>query len=202
MDPATDPRHHFDGLFASSADPWGFKSRWYESRKRAMTLACLPRRHYVSGYEPGCANGELSASLATRCDRLLVSDGAAAAVALARDRLAAMPHVTALQAWVPDDWPDARFDLIVISELAYYLDAAALHRLAARARASLDAGGDLVACHWRHPIAGCRLDGDATHAALSQAIDLPCTWSLVDPDFRLEVWSADTRSVARREALA
>ena len=201
MDLATDPRGHFDGLFAASEDPWHFKQRWYEQRKRAMTLACLPRARYASGYEPGCANGELSAALAERCDRLLVSDGAAAAVALAQRRLADMPQVSVVQAWVPDAWPEARFDLIVISELAYYLDADALAKLAAKARRSLAPGGDIVACHWRHPIEGCRRDGDAVHEALSQALDLPRVWSLVDPDFRLEVWSTDERSVGRRDAL-
>ena len=71
---------YFDGLFAASPDPWGFESRWYEHRKRALTLACLPSLRYRYGYEPGCANGELSAALADRCDRLLVSDGAEKAV--------------------------------------------------------------------------------------------------------------------------
>lgn len=202
MDLVTDPRRHFDALFESSDDPWQFKKRWYEARKRALTLACLPRVRYESGFEPGCANGELSAELARRCDRLLISDGAAAAVALAQRRVADFPHVTGVQAWLPDEWPEARFDLIVISELAYYLDAGALDDLAAKARASLQAGGDIVACHWRHPIEGCRLDGDATHEALSRALGLPRIWSLVDPDFRLEVWSADQRSVGAREALA
>ncbi len=201
MDLATDPRRHFDELFAASPDPWQFRQRWYESRKRAMTLACLPRARYASGYEPGCANGELSAALAGRCERLLISDGAAAAVALAQRRVAEMPHVRAVQAWLPDDWPAERFDLIVISELAYYLDEPALSALAARARASLTDGGDIVACHWRHLIPGCRWDGDAVHAALAGTLGLPCVWSLADPDFRLEVWSADTRSVGAREAL-
>lgn len=202
MDFAIDPRRHFDDLFESSDDPWQFKNRWYERRKRALTVACLPRARYESGYEPGCANGELSAALAGRCDRLLISDGAAAAVALAQRRVAEMPHVAAVQAWVPDEWPAARFDLIVVSELAYYLEAQALDGLAAKARRSLQAGGDIVACHWRHPIAGCRLTGDAVHEALARALGLPCVWSLADPDFRLEVWSADARSVGRREALA
>jgi hypothetical protein len=197
----TDPRRHFDELFATSDDPWHFKERWYESRKRALTLACLPRAHYASGYEPGCANGELSAALADRCDRLLISDGAAAAVALAQRRVAALPHVSAVQAWVPDEWPDSHFDLIVISELAYYLTAETLRELAAKVRASLQPGGDVVACHWRQPIEGCALGGDATHGALSEALGLPLTFSLEDPDFRLEIWSEDNRSVGQREAL-
>jgi SAM-dependent methyltransferase len=203
MDLATDPRRHFDALFASSDDPWQFKQRWYESRKRALTLACLPRARYARAYEPGCANGELSAALAERCDALLISDGAAAAVALAQRRVGALGHVRAVQAWVPDEWPaGTRFDLIVISELAYYLEPAALACLAEKARDSLEPGGDIVACHWRRPIAGCRQGGDAVHEALGHALGLPRVWSLVDPDFRLEVWSADERSVGVREALA
>jgi len=201
MEIAVDPRRHFDELFASSDDPWHFKARWYESRKRALTLACLPRARYESGYEPGCANGELSAALAERCNRLLISDGAAAAVVLAQRRVAAMPHVHAVQAWVPDEWPAERFDLIVISELAYYLNADALSGLAAKSRGSLVPGGDIVACHWRHPIAGCRLAGNGVHEALGRALGLPRVWSLVDPDFRLEVWSADPLTVAAREGL-
>jgi SAM-dependent methyltransferase len=202
MDLATDPRRHFDELFASNDDPWHFKERWYEWRKRALTLACLRRARYASGYEPGCANGELSAVLAERCDRLLISDGAPAAVALAQRRVAALPHVSAVQAWLPDEWPDARFDLIVISELAYYLDDGALRGIAEKARRSLLPGGDIVACHWRHPIEGCRLDGDAVHEEMSEALGLARVWSLVDPDFRLDIWSTDERSVAAREALA
>lgn len=202
MDISADPQRHFDALFAASDDPWQFRQRWYEARKRAMTLACLPRRRYESGYEPGCANGELAAALAERCDRLLISDGAAGAVALAQQRLAGSAHVRAVQAWVPDDWPDDGFDLIAISEVGYYLSAAALGRLASKARASLQPGGDIVLCHWRRPIEGCALDGDSVHACFGEAIGLPLAWSLADPDFRLEVFSADPRSVAAREGLS
>jgi hypothetical protein len=88
MNAVKDPRQHFDDLFAASEDPWGYEYRWYEARKRALTLACLPKARYASGYEPGCANGALSTELATRCDRLLISDGAAEAVALAERRVA------------------------------------------------------------------------------------------------------------------
>ena len=194
-------RRHFDELFSASDDPWHFKARWYELRKRSMTLACLPRARYASAYEPGCANGELSAALAERCDRLLISDGSSAAVTLAKHRVAHQPHVSTVQAWVPDEWPDGFFDLIVISELAYYLDTSALPKLAHKARNSLAPGGDIVACHWRPPIVGCTVEGDEVHRCLSESLGMPCVWSVADPDFRLEVWSSDQRSVGQREAL-
>ncbi len=200
---SSDPRvSEFDALFEASDDPWHFRERWYEARKRALTVACLPHPRYASAYEPGCANGELSAALAPRCDRLMVTDGAAAAVALAARRLAAHPHAEVAQAWTPADWPDQRFDLIVVSELAYYLDGVALDRLIERLGRSLQPRGVLVACHWRRPIEGCALGGDAVHARLADGLALPLLSSLVEPDFRLEVWSADARSVGEREGLA
>ncbi|NYS43147.1 SAM-dependent methyltransferase, partial [Pseudomonas syringae pv. actinidiae] len=62
---------YFDELFRNNDDPWAFKKRWYERRKRALTLAALPRERYRAIFEPGCANGELSADLAERCDTLV-----------------------------------------------------------------------------------------------------------------------------------
>lgn len=93
--PSSEPDRpeYFDEMFAKSDDPWKFQSRWYERRKCALTLACLPSERYAHGFEPGCANGELSAGLATRCDHLLVSDGVDKAVSLARERLNGCPNV-------------------------------------------------------------------------------------------------------------
>lgn len=193
---------YFDGLFADSDDPWGFRTRWYEARKRALTLASLPAARYESAFEPGCANGELSFELAARCDKLLVSDGAPAAVATARERLAPLQHVQVLQAWLPQQWPQGAFDLVVVSELAYYLDAATFEAFVARMRASLQPGGTVLACHWRRPIAGCMFDGDTVHRAMHAALGLPRLGTTIDADFRLDVWQDDARSIAQREGLA
>jgi SAM-dependent methyltransferase len=199
FDSQTPGPHSFDALFRGSDDPWRFRTRWYEARKRAVTLACLPASRYAHGFEPGCANGELSAALALRCDRLLVSDVSQRAVALAQTRLAAFAHVQVVQAQLPRDWPDDAFDLIVISELGYFVDAHSLDALADQARASLRPGGTVLACHWRRPIEGCALDGDAVHARLAQRLGLAELTELREADFVLHVWSDDGRSVAQRE---
>lgn len=192
------PRH-FDELFRQNDDPWGFRSRWYEARKRALTVACLPTRRYTRGYEPGCANGELSAQLAERCERLLVSDVSARAVELARARLAALAHVEVAQAHLPADWPAGQFDLIAISELGYFVDAASLDAIAGKARNALLPGGTVLACHWRRPIRGCALDGDDVHERLARGLGLPALCEVREADFVLHVWSSDPRSVAERE---
>jgi SAM-dependent methyltransferase len=124
---------YFDELYRRDDDPWKLRKGWYEQRKRSLTLALLPRPHYRNAFEPGCANGELTAELATRCDVLLAADLNATAVRLARERVAAEPHVRLEQRTMPAQWPHEAgpFDLIVISELAYYLDATDLNTLAA-----------------------------------------------------------------------
>lgn len=190
---------YFDAMFDASDDPWRFKSRWYEARKRALTLACLPAQRYARAFEPGCAIGELSAALAERCDHLLATDGSSRALALARQRLADSPQVELRQAWLPQDWPTGHFNLIVISELGYFLDSDALDTLAAQARAALEPGGTVLACHWRRPIEGCSLDGDAVHRLLAERLGLPTLVQVQDDDLRLDVWSDDPRSIAQRE---
>lgn len=195
----TDARELFDRMFQTSDDPWGFRTRWYEARKRSITLACLPDRHYESGYEPGCANGELAAALAPRCSQLRVSDGSETALALCRRRLAEFSHAEVAHEWLPDDWPRQRFDLIVLSELGFYLDESTLTTVAARVTASLEDAGTVLACHWRHPVEGFTLRGDAVHAILDRQLGLSRLVHHEEPDFVLDVWSSDGRSVAQRE---
>jgi hypothetical protein len=190
--------HVFDRMFEASEDPWGFRTRWYEARKRAITLASLPDAHSQNAQEPGCVNGELAAALAPRCANLRVSDGAEGAVALARERLAEFPQLV-VQEWLPEDWPSQTFDLIVLSEMGFYLSETAVATLAARAKESLAAAGTLLACHWRHPVEGFDLDGDAVHAILDRQLGLARLVRREERDFVLDVWSSDARSVAQRE---
>jgi SAM-dependent methyltransferase len=191
---------HFDALFAASDDPWQFRSRWYEQRKRALTLAILTHTRYRRAFEPGCANGELSAELALRCDALVCWDLSERAVALARQRLTTHEHVIVEQRAVPDEWPPGRFDLIVVSEMAYYLAPAAQEMLARRAADSLEHRGILLACHWRRPLADGTTPGAPLHAAMQAASRLASIAHYDDPDMVLDVWSNDAGSVAEREA--
>lgn len=192
---------YFDAMFQGNDDPWGFQSRWYEERKRALTMAALPQARYAAAYEPGCANGELSSALALRCDALLCSDGSLRAVELAKTRLHDQPHASVTQAWVPDDWPEGRFDLIVVSELGYFLTPAMLAAVAEKVVTSLKPGGTLLACHWRRPIAGCELNGDEVHAELGRSVGLPHALTLLDDDLRLDMWFGEGRSVAELQGL-
>ncbi len=191
-----------DDLYRTSDDPWGFRTRWYERRKRAILLASLPREHFGSAWEMGCSNGELAAHLAPRCGRLLASDGNPRAISLARERLSSLPNVEVAARWLPDQWPSRSFDLIVMSEFAYFLSRAEFHALVPLLARSLTADGIFAACHWRHPVDCSDLTGDEIHRTLAR--DLPWTLAVAheEADFRLDVWTADPRPLAAREGIS
>jgi SAM-dependent methyltransferase len=194
---------YFDQLYKESDDPWKLREGWYERRKRSLTLALLPRPRYRNAFEPGCANGELSVELAARCDALLAVDLHERAVLLARERVAGAPRVRVEQRTVPREWPTEAgpFDLIVISEFAYYLDAAELETLAARIAESLTTDGTLLACHWRRPFAEALESADAAHALFDARCGLSRLAHHDEADLLIDIWSRDARSVAQREGL-
>ena len=198
--PEPNAQDYFAGLYQRSDDPWLLRDRWYEQRKRALTLAALPDERYSRAYEPGCANGELTAKLAPRCNTLLAADLNPAAVDLARRRVAHLKHVRVEQRAMPDDWPDGEFDLIVISEVAYYLNEAQLAGLITKLEGSLAGGGTLIACHWRRPIEGWPHSGDHVHRELRAKLQLPRLSCYQDDDMVLDVWSLNAKSVHQREA--
>ncbi|MET0541754.1 MAG: class I SAM-dependent methyltransferase [Variovorax sp.] len=193
---------YFEGLYDSSSDPYELRQRWYEQRKRAVLLAALPQEHYASAYEPGCGAAALTLQLADRCDALLASDFSPRAVDNARRRTAALRNVTIARHTLPVDWPvaEAPFDLIVLSEIGYFLDAAAMRKIAALCLATLAPGGTLVACDWRPDFGERVLPTASVHATLSE-IGLARLVLHEEDDFLLQVWSRDARSVAQHEGI-
>jgi cyclopropane fatty-acyl-phospholipid synthase-like methyltransferase len=194
--------HHFDHLYRANPDPWGYRDRWYEKRKRAVTLGALPKRRYRAGFEPGCSIGELSIELAARCDLLVAWDASVRAVASAQARLRDLDNVRVQRGSIPHDWPRGSFDLVVVSEVAYYLSATEVHHLARRLRDSLAADGTVVACHWRHQVPEATLSVTEIHSLIRDGAGLARIVNHAEDDFLLEVWSTQGKSVARRKGLA
>ena len=202
MTTSTSSLSYFDSLYAASDDPYALRSRWYEERKRALLLAALPQRRYQRAFEPGCGAGELTLALSRRCDELLASDFSERAVEITRSRTRDARNVRVEHQGLPEDWPhDAGpFDLIVLSEVGYFLDASAMRALAGCCTHSLAEGGTLVACDWRPDFAERALPTSAVHAALEGI-----GWTRIvrheEDDFLLQLWSRDARSVAQRDGI-
>ena len=142
------PDAYFVGIYADNPDPWSFTSSSYERDKYGATLASLPRARYRSAFEPACSIGVFTRALSERCDRLLATDLVPAAVEAARARCADRPQVEVRVGAMPNDWPEERFDLIVLSEFLYFLAPADFADLVRRAGEAIEPGGDLVLVHW------------------------------------------------------
>ena len=161
-----------------------------------MTLACLPALRYSTTFEPGCSIGVLTSELASRSDRVLSMD--LSALALASAAQSVPPNVELRQGAIPGDWPAESFELVVLSEVGYYLDPGDCRRLGELAAAGAT---DLVIVHWRHPVDDYPLSGDEVHRILAKTSTRAGMTRLVEHaehDFRLDVWSHDARSVALR----
>lgn len=192
----------FDETHARRADPWGVTTRWYERRKRALTLASLPDETYGSVLEIGCSIGVVTAELAHRADAVLALDVSEVAVGHARARLADRPHVRVERADVTRGLPtDGPVDLVLLSEVGYYLDADQFERLLDEVERVLAPAGTVVACHWRHGAGDFRQSADDVHAALARRPGLSSLVHHVEADFVLDVRSRDQRSVADRTGL-
>ncbi|GAB3573227.1 hypothetical protein GCM10027406_01360 [Leifsonia lichenia] len=180
---------HFEALHRDSDDPWAVRSRWYERRKRAVTVATLPREHYASILELGASVGELTAELAERADTVLAVDGSAAAVDTARARLADRAGVTVTRMRVPGGWPSGAFDLVVVSELAYYLADDEWRTLIQRCVGALAPGGEVLLCHWLGAADDFAQSGEQAHGTFRSASGLTASIAHRDAEFLLEVFS-------------
>lgn len=134
----------FEAKFRETIDPWNYASSPFEAHKRAALLRACGARHFGRGLELACAIGETTRALAPRCLRLLAVDASPTALEEARRRVGARRNVTFRRTLLPRDAPRGPFDLIVVSEILYYLRPNDLRLLLQRALAR---GGRLVVLH-------------------------------------------------------
>ncbi len=180
-------RTYFDEMYQADPDPWQFESSRYEQRKYALTLAALPELRYRSAFEPGCSIGVLTSQLAERCDLLLATDIVPDVLERARQRCRAFAGVRVETRAIPEDWPTGPFDLVVLSEIAYYFDRPTLEHIMNRVSATSTPTGTLVAVHWRGTT-NYPLSGDQAHEVIGAQVGLQRIVHHVEPEFLLDVW--------------
>ena len=160
---------YFDALYTADLDPWKFATSPYERGKYTLTLNAMPKPRYRSALEVGCSIGVLTRSLALRCDAVVAIDAAQTALVEARRRCADLPGVRFEHMFVPEQWPGGAFELILLSEVIYYLSRNDVGRLATRVTSSLAKVGSVILVHWTGPT-NYPLSGDEAAALFIERI--------------------------------
>jgi protein-L-isoaspartate O-methyltransferase len=179
----------FEARYQAEPDPWGYTTSGYERDKYTATLAACGPGPFAHALELGGSIGVFSAMLAPRCHRLTTIDAAPTAVELARQRLAGanMPGLLILHGTIPGEIPDGPYDLVVASEILYYLAADELEATLDRLYAQTRRGARIVAVHWREDGPERPLRADDVHATLRRRPWLQAVVRADTDEYRLDV---------------
>jgi SAM-dependent methyltransferase len=176
----------FERLYRESPDPWSYRTSDYEREKYAATLAALPQRSYGLCLEVGCSIGVFTGLLAARCEHIVAIDFSLGALELARGHLQEVRNVDLLRASFPEEAPPGSWELIVCSEVLYYLDEPAFAEALAWIETQLAYGASVLAVSWRGPGRDEPLRGDEVHDRLAARL---AGWHALDarrPGYRLD----------------
>lgn len=155
----------FDAVHREKRDPWSVWESDYEIAKRKDLVTHLPSTIYSHILEIGCSVGALTRELAAHSLKVTALDASCEALKTAK-RLQGFAAKTAfLHASVPYEWPEGRFDCVVLSETGYYLTPSQLERTLELIDASTPTQFVLALCHWKGDIDGWPLTADEVHDA-------------------------------------
>jgi len=137
----------FNTLFRLARDPWQYTSP-YEKWKYGQELQLLPSAPIPQALELGCAEGIFTVQLAIYVEQLVAADISVVALTRANQRcvLQQRENVRLIQFdLTQDELPVERFDLIVCSEILYYMgDRVVLEKVAKKLANALKPNGYLI----------------------------------------------------------
>ncbi|MFZ9022608.1 MAG: SAM-dependent methyltransferase [Litorivicinaceae bacterium] len=161
----------FSALYDRSVDPYNFGSNPYEADKYEHSMKLLKGRLYDSALEIGASEGIFTRMIAPLCKSLVAIDVARTAVERASVRLADLDHVSIRQASVPHQFPEGNFDLIIASDVLYYVPKDVLLDISHQIADKLSLGGIFFILHYLGDI-GQPLSGGEVHHLLKCHSDL------------------------------
>jgi peptidoglycan/xylan/chitin deacetylase (PgdA/CDA1 family)/predicted TPR repeat methyltransferase len=140
-------RKAFWDTFFEQVDPWNYSSP-YEQIKYERTLSLIPAGRIGKALELACAEGHFTAQLAGRVEQLTATDISERALQRARTRCTNFANVSFRPFDLAVEPVPQGLDLIVCSEVLYFLkDEAELRAVAGRLASALAPGGMLVMAH-------------------------------------------------------
>ncbi|MEO1373350.1 MAG: trifunctional glycosyltransferase/class I SAM-dependent methyltransferase/polysaccharide deacetylase [Cyanobacteria bacterium J06635_10] len=183
-------RAFFETLFSTKTDPWKYTSP-FEQVKYEQTLSLLPSTGIDKALELGCAEGHFTMQLASRVGSLIAADISQVALNRAAQRCQDYQNISFEHLDLTKDSLPENLDLIVCSEVLYYLDdLEELKAIATKIANALSPGGyvlmangnitkdepDQPGFNWHNPFGG-KVIGDTfaelPHLRLEKEIRTP-----------------------------
>jgi SAM-dependent methyltransferase len=159
----------FEQFYAKEHDPFGFDCNPYEAGKFAHLMAALDGRRYGRALEIGCSIGSFTEKLADVCDEVVGTDISQIAVDRTRQRLQGKSNVRIERMTFPTEKPQGTFDLVVCSDVLYYLSDRELPPTIKLLADLVRPGGSLLALHYLGD-AGGLTTGEKVHNRLLQQL--------------------------------
>lgn len=157
--------HHLNFLYTDTSDPWGFEHSSYERAKFRATRDALSRSRYRAVFELGCGNGQLARHLVSVAENYVGMDAVEKALQAAR---AAVPQGEFVKGYFPCPLPARDFDLLILSEILYFLDHGGISHMADEIMSRWPAA-EILCVTWLGP-SGNPLQGHEALAAFTAAL--------------------------------
>ncbi|WP_226064537.1 class I SAM-dependent DNA methyltransferase [Kaistella polysaccharea] len=181
---------YFADVYAANDDPWNFETSPYEDQKYSATLQALPKNQYRNALEIGCSIGVLTKMLAEKCLNLLATDISEKALDSAKIRCKDLENVNFQLLHFPDELPNDQFNLILISEVAYYLSAEDWKKAIHKIFDLLPAKGEIVLVHWLPIVLDYPQTGDEVHDTFEKEMEskMENVFKTRTDQYRIDVW--------------
>lgn len=181
---------YFKKVYEANDDPWDFETSEYEAKKYEATLASLPKKEYENALEIGCSIGVLTELLAKRCKQLLATDISDKALEQAKKRCADKENVTFQKLSFAEELPSNDYDLIMISEVAYYLSLSDWESAIEKLYKNLAVQGNIALIHWLPIVHDYPQTGDEVHHSFERVMQgkMKNVFSSRAENYRIDVW--------------
>ena len=182
---------YFNNLYSVNIDPWNFRESEYEQEKYNHSIQTLKPHTYDYCLELGCSIGVQSEMLSDICRKVLAVDISEKAIVEAKKNYGHKANIEFRVKDVTENFPIGTYDLIICSEMAYYLKSKDLMKLFDNVNKSLRLHGKFLMVHWTGFVPNYPLSGNEVHDVFSKnAID----WGFQElvhqkhQKYRLQLW--------------
>jgi SAM-dependent methyltransferase len=152
-------RQHFETFYSrTTRDAWGYEQSTFCHRRFAILVEMLPQEPIGAALEVGCAEGHFTQMLSQHAKQVVACDISEVAIKRAEYNCAGLKNVSFVRVDVREGLPAGSFDLILCSDVLYYLSKKEAARVLESFARILRPGALLMFSNEWHPNHRCLLN--------------------------------------------